>query len=64
MRVSRLAIVILMGILGIGLLPVAHAKVQWVNIKHTGKVYCPEVCKVTERLSSEHPQFNVPYVFS
>ena len=32
---------------------------MWVDIKNTGKSYCPDVCKVTEKYF--RPEFQVPY---
>ena len=51
----------LVGILGMGFLPIVDAKVVWVKARDTGKSYCPEVCQVTKKFHSKNPAFNVPY---
>ena len=53
--------VVLAGLLGVGLLPVANAKVLWVEADKTGKYYCPDVCQVTKHFHPKHSEYNVPY---
>ena len=63
MSITKPFVVMLLGILGLGFLPIAEAaKIMWGDAsKFTRTSHCPDVCKLTEKFHSKHPEYNVPY---
>jgi hypothetical protein len=59
---SRPLAITLVGILGMGFLPIAEAaKIVWVDTSDFRNRYCPDVCQTTTHFHPKHPEFNVPY---
>ncbi len=63
--VTKPLLITLLGILGIGFLPIAEAaKIMWVDANKYRAAHCPDVCQATKKVHPKHPEFNVPYAIS
>jgi hypothetical protein len=56
-------IMVLLGILGMGFLPIAEAaKIMWVDASQFTRIsHCPDICQATKDFHPKHPEFNVLY---
>ena len=63
MSITKLFVVMLLGFLGLGFLPIAEAaKITWVDASRLSRIYhCPDICQTTERYHPKHPEYNVPH---
>jgi hypothetical protein len=59
--VKKSLLITLLGILGMGFLPIAEAKVMWVKAASFHSGHCPDVCQRTKYFHPKHPEFNLLY---